>query len=143
MYLDAFENRKWVKNMMYDELKITTTAPIKSSMKDIQVSFWLEKNSSHLIFQYDADNGTRKNDYDLIKNGKSLQECRIVPFEIGKFELGKKYPVLLYGSVWKDSSGEVKFCTEKELSPDKGKNKCLDSIPYYLILTVQLTEIEE
>ena len=138
-YLDAFRHRKWFANS-YHEIPIYDDSNKSRiiNMGDITVTFQIINGS--MMYTGPIEGGKIESTLEVHKNENMRPEYRIVPFGIGKFELGKKYPVLLYGSVWKDSSGEVKFCTEKELSLDKEKNKCLDSIPHYVVLTLQLTE---
>ena len=141
VYLDFFKHRKWFQNRYY-EMPIYDDRNQNRiiNMGDITVTFQII-NGSMMYTGPVALNGRVEAPHEIHKNKNMRPEYRMVPFEIGKFELGKKYPVLLYGSVWTDSSGEVKFCTQKEFSPDdKTKNDCLDSIPHYVVLTLQLTE---
>lgn len=72
--------------------------------------------------------------YSIKHMGKIFKPQPLVP--------DKKIPLLLYGSMWHDSSlpkGAVRFCMERQLAPDFS-SEAFTSMPHYYLIFVELTE---
>lgn len=76
-----------------------------------------------------------------LENDTYLYNSR--PFAPSRFETGKKIPLVLFGSFWKDERfGVYRFCGMKELPPDM-KDEMFDLIPHYFIVSIRIDEVDE
>ena len=72
--------------------------------------------------------------YNIKHMGKLFKPQPLVP--------GKKIPLLLYGSMWHDSSlpkDAVRFCMERQLAPDFS-SEAFTNMPHYYLIFVEITE---
>ena len=72
--------------------------------------------------------------YNIKHMGKIFKSQPLVP--------GKKIPLLLYGSMWHDSTlpkDAVRFCMERQLAPDFS-SEAFTSMPHFYLIFVELVQ---
>lgn len=72
--------------------------------------------------------------YNIKHMGKIFKSQPLIP--------GKKIPLLLYGSMWHDSSlpkDAVRFCMERQLAPDFS-SEAFTNMPHYYLIFVELVQ---
>ena len=65
------------------------------------------------------------------------------PFAVTDFEIDKKIPVVLYGSVWYDEKYNIcRFCGLKELPVDM-EDEMFSLMPHYFIISLKVEELKK
>lgn len=95
------------------------------------------------IYTSRLDDGKTRLGLGLVGGGYTHRELELKsgmpygvrPFASQPFEEGKKIPLVMYGSFWKDDRGIIRFCGSRELTMD---DEMLTSSPHYYIISVEL-----
>lgn len=101
----------------------------------------IDKNETQFIESWLPPTGSRTTFTDS-KDKAHFLNYNVTPFRSQEIIPGKKIPVLLYGSSWKDEkTGYLRYCMERELEPDFS-SIAFDKMPGYYVYSIELKALK-
>lgn len=143
LFLDEFENKKLIKEK--EIIRFNATYTIFEGNKELEKMIDQLRIINHK-FDNEGLHGGRQNKTQVKTAAGAntflftLDEKYQYPHEFRKFKkspltIGKKVPLLMYGSYWNDGNF-VRFCTQREMDPDFS-NDAFNLMPHYYVFSYQ------
>ncbi len=136
VHRDEYTKGSAPKNTVSSFWEIKRLSTSKGSSATLSI---LAKGDSGIVFDWKKPSGSHSQFFNP-KGRKTGLEYIVRPFKYQEVVLGRKIPVVLYGSSWYDAKNDiVRFCDENELNADFSSD-AFKEMPHHYVFSIELSE---